>query len=144
MSHVAKIEIEVRDLDTLAAACLRVGCALVRGQTSYAWYGRSMGDAPLPEGFAATDLGTCEHAVRVPGARYEIGVVARRDGRAGFTLLWDSWQSGGLERVLGPGAGKLVQAYGVEAATRAARRQGYAVTETVQADGSVLLHVRAS
>lgn len=144
MSHIAKIEIEVRDLDALAAACLRLGCALVRDQTTYAWFGRSVGDYPLPEGFTVADLGRCQHAIRVPGASYEIGVVARRDGRQGFTLLWDSWSSGGLERVLGPGAGRLVQAYGVEAATRAARRQGYAVTETVQDDGAVLLHVRAS
>lgn len=144
MSHIAKIEIEVRDLDTLEAACKRIGCALARGQTSYAWFGRSMSDYPLPEGFSVTDLGKCEHAVRVPGASYEIGVVTRRDGREGYTMLWDSWGSGGLERVLGKNAGRLVQAYGVEAATRAARRAGHHVTETTQADGSVLLRVRAS
>lgn len=144
MSHIAKIEIEVRDLDALDAACRRVGCTFVREQTTYAWYGRSVDDYPLPVGFGVEDLGHCEHAVRVPGARYEIGVTARRDGRPGYALLWDSYERGGLEQVLGAGAGRLVQAYGVEAATRAARRQGYAVTETAQADGSVVLHVRAS
>ncbi len=64
------------------------------------------------------------------------------DGRSGYTLLWDSWASGGLEQQLGAGAGRLVQAYATEAATRAARRQGYSVTETQQADGTVVLHVR--
>lgn len=144
MSHVAKIEIEIKDLDALDAACQRLGFTLLRGQTAYAWWGHSVGDYPLPEGFAASDLGHCAHAIRVPGATYEVGVVARRDGRPGFTLLWDFYQSGGLERILGPGAHKLVQAYGVEAAKRAARRQGYHVTETTREDGSVVLNVRAS
>lgn len=144
MSHIAKIEIEVRDLDALEAACRRIGCEFVRAQLAYRWYGRSVGDYPLPAGFSVEDLGKCEHAIQVPGARYEIGVVTRRDSRPGYALLWDSYSAGGLERVLGQSARKLVQAYGIEAATRAARRQGYSVTETVQPDGAVLLKVRAS
>jgi hypothetical protein len=143
MSHVAKIEVEIRDLEALAAACQRIGCELHMGQREYAWFGTSVGDYPLPEGFKAADLGKCEHAISVPGASYEVGVVARRDGRQGYTLLWDSWSSGGLERKLGQGASRLVQAYGVEAATRAARRQGYSVTETTREDGAIVLKVRA-
>lgn len=144
MSHVAKIEIEIKDLETLDAACKRIGCTLVKGQTSYAWFGQHIGDYPLPEGFTAEDMGKCQHAIKVPGASYEIGVTARRDGRPGYTLLWDFWSSGGLEAQLGQGGRKLVQAYGVEAATRAARRQGYHVTETAREDGTVVLKVRAS
>lgn len=142
MSHVAKIQIELRDLEALAAACPRVGAEFVEGQTTYAWWGRSAGDYPLPEGFAAEDLGKCEHAISVPGAKYEIGVCRRRDGKPGYTLLWDSWRGGGLEQRLGPNAQRLVQAYGVETAKRAARRAGYSVTETTNADGSVTLKVQ--
>lgn len=142
MSHVTRISVEVKDLDTLEAACKRIGCELIRDKRTYAWYGRSVGNTALPEGFTEADLGKCDHAIRVPGAPYEVGVVSRRDGRHGYTLLWDSWVNGGLERELGADAGRLVQAYGAEATTRAARRQGYVVTETQQADGSVLLHVR--
>lgn len=144
MSHVAKIEIEIKDLEALDAACRRIGCTLVRSQTSYAWFGRHVGDYPLPEGFAVEELGRCEHAIKVPGASYEVGVVKRRDGRPGYTLLWDFWPSGGLRAKLGADGCKLVQAYGVEAATRAARRQGYHVTETTKEDGTVVLKVRAS
>lgn len=143
MSHVARIEIEIRDLATLDAACKRIGCTLVRDQTTYRWFGRHVGDYPLPEGFTVEDLGKCTHAIRVPGASYEVGVTPRRDGRPGWTLLWDFWTSGGLEHALGTGGRKLVQAYGVEAATRAARRQGYSVSETTQPDGSIVLKVRA-
>lgn len=142
MSHVAKIEVEIKDLDALRAACAKLGLSFQEGKTSYAWFGRSVGDYPLPEGFTVADLGTCEHAIGVPGASYEIGVTRRRDGRPGFALLWDSWHAGGLERALGAGAGKLVQRYGIEAARRAALRAGYSVAgEQVNADGSITLRI---
>jgi len=141
MSHVAKIEIEMKDLEAMKLACKRLG-GTFKKQSTYEWFGRSVGDYPLPDGFAAEDLGKCEYAMRFPGASYEIGLVPRRDGRPGYTLLWDHWQSGGLERVLGAKAGKLVQAYGIEAAKRAARRAGHTVTESKRADGSVVLQVR--
>jgi hypothetical protein len=144
MSHVAKIEVEIKDLEALAAAAKRLGGELVK-QSTYTWYGHSVGDYPLPEGFTAADLGRCEHAIRFPGAKYEVGVVKRRDGRPGYTLLWDFWQGGyGLTAAIGDKGQRISQAYGVEAATRAARRQGNSVTETQAADGSVVLKVRAS
>lgn len=144
MSHVAKIEVEIKDFAALKAGCARLGCTFVEGQTSYAWFGQHVGDYPLPEGFAASDLGRCEHAIRVPGASYEIGVCERRDGRPGYTLLWDFWSSGGLERQLGPKGRKLIQAYSVEAAKRAAKRAGYMVTEVQNRDGSVMLRARGA
>lgn len=142
MSHVAKIAIEIKDLTALRSACTRIGCELVEGKTTYEWFGRHVGDYPLPEGFTAADMGHCEHAIRVPGARYEVGVCGRRDGKAGYTLLWDFYYDGGLEPKLGAGGGRLVQAYGIEAAKRAARQQGYSVTEKTNADGSIVLRVQ--
>lgn len=141
MSHVAKIEIEIKDLQALRAAAARLGGELLEGKKNYAWYGRHVGDYPLPDGFAADDLGKCEHAIRIPGASYEIGVVRRRDGRPGYTLLWDFYSPGGLEQKLGKNGQKLVQAYGVEAAKIAARRAGYMVSESVRADGSIALRM---
>ena len=144
MSHVAKIEIEIKDLEALEAACKRLGFSLVREQKTFAWFGKHVGDYPLPEGFSVSDMGRCEHAIKVPGASYEVGVVKRRDGRPGYTLLWDFFKSGNLAKYVGDNGQKLVQAYGVESATRAARRQGYSVTETAREDGSIVLKVRAS
>ena len=126
MSHVSAIELEIKDMDALKAACERLGLNFLEGKTTYRWFGTWMGDYPLPEGFTREDLGKCSHAIRVPGAAYEIGVVTR-NGKT--TLLWDFWSSGGLERVLGRGGGKLKQAYAVEAATRAAKKGGYRVQE---------------
>lgn len=39
MSHVATIDVEVKDLDALAEAAARIGMELVRGQSTYrCWY----------------------------------------------------------------------------------------------------------
>jgi hypothetical protein len=96
MSHIAEVNLLVQDLNALHRACHRLGLELVRGQRTYRWYGRSVGDYPLPVGFAKNELGTCEHAIRIPGndRAYEIGIVTRRDGKPGYALLWDFYQGG--------------------------------------------------
>lgn len=145
MSHVAQIEIEVRDLEALKSACQRLGLEFVAGQRSYRWYGRHVGDYPLPPGFSREDLGKCDHVIRVPGnaQAYEIGVVRRKDGRSGWVLLWDFWGGGfGLQEKVGEGAGRLKQAYALEAAKKAALRAGHRVLgETQKTDGTVVLKI---
>jgi hypothetical protein len=126
MSHLSKIELEIQDLETLKLACQRLNLEFMENQETYKWYGRYVGDAPLPEGFTVEDLGKCHHAIRVPGASYEIGIV-QRQGK--YQLLYDNWQSGGLERVLGPGAGRLKQAYAIERVAKEARLKGYRLCE---------------
>lgn len=126
MSHVAKIELEINDLDTLKAACERLGVEFIPDQKHYRWYNEHVGDYPLPEGFTPEDLGRCDHAIHVPGASYEVGVV-RRGSK--YVLLWDFYSAGGLERKLGKGAGRLKQAYAVERVRRGARLKGYQVRE---------------
>jgi hypothetical protein len=143
MSHVATIELEVRDLEALKAACQTLGLEFVAGQRTYRWYGRHIGDYPLPRGFSVEDLGKCDHAIRVPGnaQAYEIGVVKRRDGRPGYVLLWDFWLGGyGLQEKVGEGAHKLRQAYAVEAAKRAAKQAGHRfLGQSTRPDGTVIL-----
>ena len=136
MSHVAKIEITITDLDTLKGACEQLGLQFMAHQKTYSWYGRYVGDSAIPEGFTEADLGRCDHAIRVPGAEYELGVVYR-NGR--FHLLWDFYRSGGLERVLGKGACKLKQAYSAERVRREARVKGYHVQERKTEQGIRLI-----
>ena len=150
MSHVATVDLEIRDLDALAEAAKRVGLELVRDQHTYRWYGRSVGDFPLPEGFTEDDLGKCEHALRIPPGEatharkpYEIGVVKRRDGRPGFVLQWDFYAGGyGMQERAGNDCATLRQAYATVVAAKQLRRQGYAVTETTNADGAIILQAR--
>lgn len=145
MSHIATIQVEIRDLDCLRAAAKRLGLEWREGQQKYRWYGRSVGDYPLPTGFAAEDLGKCQHAIGVPGKAdaYEVGVVARRDGKPGYTLLWDFWSGGhGLQDAVGQDGRKLIQAYAVEVARKQARLGGFVVSEQARADGSIKLVLR--
>lgn len=152
MSHIAEIEIQITDLDALEAACAPLGLELVRGQQKYNWFGASIGDHPLPTGFTKEELGTCDHVIRIKGTQlngrierqqpYEIGLARRRDGKPGFTLLWDTWKGGnGLVAKVGDTkAGKLVQAYAVEVAVRVAKRQGFRVVKKeVRTDGSIAI-----
>ena len=102
MSHVAKIELEIQSLEDLKLACRRLGFIFQENQQNYQWYGRSVGDYPLPEGITVDALGKCDHAIKVPECTYEIGVVKRGTK---YILLWDSWHAGGLEQKIGSDAG---------------------------------------
>ena len=126
MSHVSKIELEVKSLEVLKKACQQMGFQFMTNQKTYQWFGRWMNDTPLPEGVKVEDIGKCDHAIKVPGCHYEIGVVRLKDG---YTLLWDYWHSGGLEQHIGPKAGKLKQAYATERIRQEAKLKGYRVSE---------------
>lgn len=145
MSHLSQIKCFVKDLDAVEEACRRIGgLELVRGQKTFKWYGRFVGDSPMPEGFTVADLGHCAHAIRVKGngRAYEIGLVPNRDGTPGFTLLYDAWQAGqGLEAVAGKGLNLLKQNYAVSVASRQAKRLGYRVRETTTTGGKIQLRI---
>lgn len=142
MSHVVTINMELTDLESLKAACKAMGLEFVDGQTTYKWFGQSVGDYPLPEGFAAEDLGKCEHAIRIPGnsRAYEIGVTRRRDGKAGYTMLWDFWAGGyGLKNAVGEEGIKLRREYAAAVSTRKLQSQGYRVHTNRLESGRIVL-----
>ena len=112
MSHIVGIELEIKSLKALEKACKRLGCELVIDQKKHTYY---------------YGQGDCDHAIRVPGASYEVGVV--KNDNKGFNLTWDNYSTGGLTHVLGQNAGMLKQAYGIEQAKAAARLKGFSVTE---------------
>jgi len=140
MSHVSKIELEIQSLEDLKLACKRLGFIFQENHQTYQWYGRSVGDSPMPEGFNVDDLGKCDHAIQVPECAYEIGVVKRG---AKYLLLWDSWHAGGLEKKIGKDAGILKQSYTIERIKREAKRKKYQVKEIKQ-DQSMRLVLRLS
>ena len=125
MSHISKIELEVKDLGVLSQACTRLGLNPVKNQKTYVWYGR--------------DSQKCDHAIRVPGAEYEIGVL-KKDGL--FELQCDFYDRN-IEKAIGRKGGLLKQAYAVEKAKIEARRKGYSVLEK-RTETGVRLHVRMS
>jgi len=145
MSHFSRIDLKITDLNCLKKAVKRLGGEFRENQTSYKWWGRYMGDSPLPEGLTVNDLGKCDHAISFPGkAQYEIGVVKSKTKPKNYELLYDYWQSGGLNQVVGQNAGLLKQAYGIEAAKTQALLSGYTTTERKEKDGSVKLVISVS
>jgi hypothetical protein len=129
LSHIARIELEIKSLEDLKAACNELGLKFNENEQSYKWYGRWVGDAPLPEGIKEEDLGKCDHCIHVPGAQYQIGVI-KQDGK--YRLLWDSWKAGGLEDVLGRNAGLLKQAYAVATIIRESRLKRLKVHQQIK------------
>lgn len=131
MSHVTSIDLHVKDLDILARSVQPLGCELLRDVTTYKWYGRHVGDYPLPTGFTKEDMGKCDHVIRVKGAdarTYEVGVVKRRDGKPGYTLLWDFYAGGyGLQEKVGKDAVNIRKQYAAQVAASTMRKQGYSV-----------------
>jgi hypothetical protein len=127
MSHVSKIELVIHSLDDLKDACQKLGFQFMENQKSYKWYGRWVGDSPLPEDINIEDIGKCDHAICVPGCEYEIGIVQRGDH---YILIWDYYHAGGLTQKIGPNAGKLKQAYTISRVKKDAYRKGYRLRET--------------
>ena len=75
MSHISKIEIEIQSLADLKEACRELGLEFRENQKTYRCYGATNEE---------TGEGTCDHAIKVPKAKYEIGIVKKRPlGRRG-------------------------------------------------------------
>lgn len=146
MSHVVSIKTEMKDVAAIRATCAELGLTFCENQKKYSWWGRSVGDYPLPIGFKAEDLGKCDHAIKVPGTSWEVGVVKARnaDGtqREGYTLFFDFYGSQGrpITQALGGNeAKKFLQLYGVNKATIEAKKRGLMVRRQAGKNGAIQL-----
>lgn len=139
MSHVAKVELDIKNLDDLEAAATAVGLELVRDVTQYHWYGTNRGGRNA--GGQLVDA-SCAHVLRVPNTgqeHYEVGVVQRADGR-GFELVYDNWGPGArLDQLAGPGLVNLRREYAALTSARALRTAGWSVTRRVNAQGEIVI-----
>ena len=93
LSHVDAYQCEFTNLDILRAAVKQVGGEMRQSET-YAWYGRHVGDHPLPKGYSVSDMGKCKYAIRFDGVAYEIGVVPSKTKADAFDLICDFYGSG--------------------------------------------------
>lgn len=145
MSHVASVDLFVTDLDALESACVALGLELIRGATTYQWFGTWMADygdatrAAALKGHDPQKFGQCEHKIRVkgaPGTVYEVGLVRRLDGKAGYDLLYDNWCRGcGLEEVAGKDLVRLKDEYGYATTAKVLTKKGYKVARASDAKG---------
>ena len=122
MSHISKIELEVKDLGILDKACARIGLMFQRGKQSFKWYSKES---------------RCDHVINVPGASYEIGII-KTGGR--YELQCDFYDRN-IEEAIGKNGGLFKQAYAVEKAKAEARRKGYSVVER-HTDTGIRVHVQ--
>ncbi|MBD3404693.1 MAG: hypothetical protein GF411_01000 [Candidatus Lokiarchaeota archaeon] len=137
MSHVAVVDVEIKDLKALEKACENLNLKFNWNQQTYKWYGRSVGDYPLPNGFKKEDLGKCDHAISIPNnsKAYEIGVCESRTSKKdSHCLLWDFWQGGfGMQKIVGDNCSNLTHEYAKEVArkevSKLAQAQNWTVTE---------------
>lgn len=147
MSHVTAIRtVPIKDEEALRTAVEELGGKLERRNT-YKWFGRSVGDYPLPKGIKVEDLGKCEMVAKFPGINYEVG-FAKVEGEEGLFPLFDFWGSHGehdgekLQKVIGKDAGKLMQSYSVQASINAAMLQGYTfLGKTTDSQGNIHLEL---
>jgi hypothetical protein len=123
MSHISKIELEVKDLYALKSACARLGLDFISGKKTFKWFG--------------TEASACDHGIIVPGADYEIGVLA---ANSHFELQCDYYDPN-IGKIIGKNGGLLKQAYGVEKTKAEARKKGYSIIEQKTETG-IRLHVR--
>ncbi|MBF0397346.1 MAG: DUF1257 domain-containing protein [Desulfobacterales bacterium] len=126
MSHISKIEVQIKSLEDLKEACQQLGFQFMENQQNFKWYGEWIGDSPLPEGMKVEDIGKCDHAIRIKGCDYEIGVI-KRDNH--YQLFWDNWYRGGLKKAIGKDAGVIKQAYSTAKIRKEAKLKGYKVIQ---------------
>ena len=126
MSHIARIDLIVKDLDALDRACKKIGATLVRDAKQYIWY--------------AGQKKRCDAAIRIPGCSYEVGVIKGGDvNNPSYSLEADFWSSGGLTQKIGRDAGLLKQHYGVELARKHYESQGYMLQVETKENGELVV-----
>jgi len=142
MSHTSEISsIVFTDIVALQAAvhdlqAAGVRCSLEKEGTPRAYFSNQQG------------MGPADYVLRLQDARFDVGFYYDAAKKA-YVARTDLW-AGHVASVLGakakPGEnqeqaalGKLYQAYGVQAATRQAVKQGYTVRKIVRDDGTIAL-----
>lgn len=138
MSHVADVQMQIKDLPALKRAVETMGGTFIEGQRTFRWYGRFLNDwregRSVAERAAVNrvnpeNFGKCEHAIAIPGCGYEIGVIKRADGQ-GFELIYDEFGEGRklLEWLGGEKYSMIKSHYGAQVSSRELSRKGYRVS----------------
>jgi hypothetical protein len=118
MSHVARVNCQIKLLDALSTALEKFpGTALQRGQTKFQYYGGSKE--------------ACIHAITVPGTKYEIGLRYKAtDPAEGFEPVCDFFD-GKIAQTFGRDLIGLRNEYSAVVAEQTLRRRGYRVQRAV-------------
>lgn len=149
MSHVNSSTDVCHELD-----CLRLAVGAnpllewCEGQRTWTWWGTWANDyhevdAAYKQGIPVEDYGESEHAIKVKGTAYEIGVVKRRDGN-GHSLVFDFYGSSGrrIVDVVGKTCEKLLTEYHRQVAMKHANEKGWTYHEEgINEDGELVVEL---
>ena len=138
MSHIAKIDITIKNIPALRAAVAELcpGASVV--EASFFQCYQTLRGQPQ----------ACKYAIKLPGVTYEVGVVEQDGGT--YALAFDAYGRSAIgsehdgHRVVekfGNGLSKLKQHYGIHFTTMLARQRGCQVQRIQQANGSVRLAI---
>lgn len=130
-NDIEALKLTVRDLQRAG-----VKCTLKSNATPRAYYSTQQG------------MGVADYVLELGDSPYDVGFY-KQDGGKGYVARTDLF-AGHVAKVLGSKAdgvaepaqaalGKLYQGYAVNATTRQAAKQGYKVTRSTAADGTVKL-----
>jgi hypothetical protein len=144
MSHVVKHDFKVHSLDALDKVAERMGGKFLEGQTTYKWYGQwvndySAEDAAYRNGVDTKDYGKCLHAISFPNAKYEVGIVAAKDGN-GYDIIYDAWDKR-LKGIMGDKACHFAEAYNIENTIYQVEQEGCYTEVNVNDNGETVISV---
>lgn len=126
MSHVVKLNLQIKSLKGLKKAVNKLGLEFNEGVKSFEYYGSSRSN--------------CDHTISAKGASKAIGVV-QVPGKKEFELKWDpGYLDGNTQTVVGGrDASNLKKEYAVAVSTLEAEAQGMFVTRYDNSDGTIRL-----
>lgn len=156
--HVVTVDVEIRDLDALAAACKRLGWSFNLGEDGFKTITTWVDDSPVPRHVFATQEEydriinmtreeRCEamkflhHPAayfHFPGRLYDCGVIRKSDGTYAVTIDWFG-DSAAQEAASTDIPEQIAQAYAVELEKLKAQALGYMVEEHAEQDGTIQL-----
>lgn len=137
MSHVAKCELEILDLETLREAVEYMGGEYLPNKTKWRWYPSgwqndySAKNAAYLNGITVDRYGKSDAGIiRFDGCGYDVGVYKVPGQPGKFCLVYDNFNQGsGLEKKCGKDLVDLRTRYGAVAATKQLKKQGFTVKE---------------
>lgn len=127
MSHLVQSQIIIADLDILKKSVAGFGgLTWNEGAKTFRWYAGKQG--------AGEDMGQCEHSISIAGAKYEVGVVRRKDGE-GYSLVFDPYDGLAAE-IVGYSCEKITALYAEEFTRDFASKKGFVLEESVDGEGN--------
>lgn len=140
MSHVDTHHLDITDLSLMPAVAAALGGEYIQA-TTYRWWGRHVGDHPLPQGFAVEDMGKCVGKISFPGCDWDVGIVPSRTRPGTYDAIYDFYGHEGqkLQQNVGANCERIKQQYGLMAMRAHCARRGIRVSETRLPDGTIRL-----